>query len=167
MTRKHGHRPLAGLLALLSTAALPVQASSPSEAQAAERLRTTGNAGHTLPMAGSPLQKIVIRTNQAQSAHGSDVDCAGMGIDAARVRHFWANAIEGTAQEYRHGIDLADCEAHAQVHFRSGGKGQLSLDDATGWGALEQRGRTRYFYCPSCEGILGQKFKPGAGPQPR
>lgn len=107
-----------------------------------------------------PIQKIVITKHDAQSAYGSDANCSDMLIDAARVRYFWDNAIEGTAQEYRRGLDLADCEGTAEVHFKSRGKGQLSLDGATGWGSLDYRGRTRYFYCPSCEGILGQNFKP-------
>ncbi|WP_019704002.1 hypothetical protein [Paracidovorax oryzae] len=108
------------------------------------------------------MQRITILGPHAHGARGSDADCADMQIDAARVRHFWSHAVEGTAEEYRRGIDLADCEASAEVHFRQGGKGTLSLDAATGWGALEQRGTTRYFYCDVCEGILGRNFRPDA-----
>lgn len=108
------------------------------------------------------IQKIVIARPHAQSAYGSDADCSDMRIDATRVRHFLAHAIEGTAEEYRRGIDQADCEASAEVHWRRGSKATISLDDATGWGSLEQRGTTRYFYCSSCEGILGRDFRPDA-----
>ncbi|MDA8519220.1 hypothetical protein [Acidovorax sp. NCPPB 4044] len=101
----------------------------------------------------------MIHTPDAQPAYGSDADCSGRVIDAARVRHFWNRAQEGTADEYRHSLDLKDCEAQAEVHFRPGGTGRLSLDEATGWGALEQNGRTRYFFCDSCEGILGRGFR--------
>ncbi|WP_234369579.1 hypothetical protein [Paracidovorax avenae] len=120
------------------------------------------NTSPALPTKPGPIQKIVISQSSAQSAQGSDADCSDMKIDAARVRHFWNHAIEGTAEEYRRGIDLADCEASAEVHFRQGGKGTLSLDAATGWGALQQRGTTRYFYCDVCEGILGRNFRPNA-----
>lgn len=120
-----------------------------------------GQASPPLNVKLPSIQKIVIDKPHAQSAYGSDADCSGMRIDAARVRHFWAHAIEGTAEDYRRGIDQADCEASAEVHWRHGGKATISLDDATGWGALEQRGTTRYFYCSTCEGILGRDFRPG------
>ncbi|SFD86794.1 hypothetical protein [Paracidovorax konjaci] len=100
----------------------------------------------------------MIHTAGAQPAYGSDADCSGRVIDTARVRHFWNRAQEGTADEYRRGLDLQDCEAQAEIHFRSESEGRLSLDDATGWGVLEQNGRTRYFFCASCEGILGRGF---------
>ncbi|WP_234383733.1 hypothetical protein [Paracidovorax avenae] len=139
------------LLALIAVSQAALSAASPA-----------GTAPGAATTAQTPLQLIDILSSYAHGTQGSDADCSDMQIDAARVRYFWNHAIEGTEEEYRRGIDLADCEASAEVHFRQGGKGTLSLDAATGWGALEQRGTTRYFYCDVCEGILGRNFRPDA-----
>ena len=137
------------LLALIAFSQAALSAANPA-----------GTAPGAATTAQTPLQRIDILGSHAHGTQGSDADCSDMQIDAARVRYFWNHAIEGTPEEYRRGIDLADCEASAEVHLRQGGKGTLSLDAATGWGALEQRGVTRYFYCDVCEGILGRNFRP-------
>ncbi|MDA8519221.1 hypothetical protein [Acidovorax sp. NCPPB 4044] len=104
-----------------------------------------------------PLARIDLK-RPVKPIPGSDADCSGLVVDAKRIRHFWTHAVESTADNFQHGADLADCAAQAVLHLKAGTRGTLHLHDATGWGVLEWKGRTRYFFCASCEGILGRGF---------
>ncbi|MDA8453844.1 hypothetical protein M4R22_03615 [Acidovorax sp. GBBC 3334] len=105
-----------------------------------------------------PLGRIDLK-RPVKPIPGSDADCSGLVVDAKRIRHFWTHAVESTADNFQHGADLADCAAQAVLHLKAGTRGTLHLHDATGWGVLEWKGRTRYFFCDSCEGILGRGFR--------
>lgn len=108
-----------------------------------------------------PLKAIALPA-AVQPAPGSDAECSDRVVDARRVRHFWSHAVESPASDFQRDFDLADCVASAGLQWRGGTRGRLHLHDATGWGVLESKGTTRYFYCSTCEGILSRDFRPGA-----
>lgn len=125
-------------------------------------------SAHAQPMKAAPIARsigplgAITLPRAVEPAPGSDADCSGRVIDEQRVRYFWNHAVEGPVSDFQRDFDLADCAASPRLHLRKGVHAVLRLHDATGWGVLEWKGATRYFYCDVCEGILGRNFRPDA-----
>jgi hypothetical protein len=84
--------------------------------------------------------------------------CVESELTEKKMRFFIKHAVVSTAFNYQRALILDDCAAEGLVRSSQGKTYRLTIDGATGWGALAGSSKTKYLYCERCEGILEKDF---------
>ncbi|MFN4118963.1 hypothetical protein [Acidovorax sp.] len=82
-------------------------------------------------------------------------------LDERRMAFFIRNAVVSTATNYSRALVQGDCTGEGFVVAHERRAYRLTIDSATGWGAVESGPRTTYLYCARCEGLLEKDFNLG------
>lgn len=84
--------------------------------------------------------------------------CRDTRLDESRMAFFVKNSVASTGTNYSRALIQGDCSAEGFVIVNDRKAYRLTIDSATGWGAIESGPRTTYLYCGKCEGLLEKDF---------
>ena len=100
----------------------------------------------------------IVKNSVGVNASGNQDVCTNSELTERKMRFFMKHAVASTAFNYQRALILDDCTADGFVRSHKGKTYRLTIDGATGWGALAAGSKTRYLYCERCEGILEKDF---------
>ncbi|CAN7581272.1 hypothetical protein [Acidovorax sp. Leaf78] len=100
----------------------------------------------------------IVKNSAGANSSGNQDHCVDSVLTERKMRFFIKHAVPSTAFNYQRALILDDCTAEGFVRSHKGKTYRLTLDGATGWGALAAGTKTRYLYCERCEGILDKDF---------
>lgn len=100
----------------------------------------------------------IVKNSVGVNSSGSQHVCDDSELTERKMQFFVQHALASTAFNYQKAMITGDCTAEGSIRSKNGKTYRLTIDSATGWGALAVGRRTRYLYCERCEGILDKDF---------
>ncbi|MFN7152264.1 MAG: hypothetical protein ACK4OE_01135 [Acidovorax sp.] len=102
--------------------------------------------------------RYVVKSPVARASIGAAASCQDTVVDEARMAYFLKHAAASTGTNYSRALVQGDCSAEGFVIVNERKAYRLTIDNSTGWGAIESGPRTTYLYCEKCEGLLEKNF---------
>ena len=102
--------------------------------------------------------RYVVKSPVARASNGAAAGCQDTWVDEARMAYFLKHAAASTGTNYSRALVQGDCSAEGFVIVNERKAYRLTIDSASGWGAIESGPSTTYLYCEKCEGLLERDF---------
>jgi len=102
--------------------------------------------------------RYVIKSTVLQTTSPEPGICRDTTFDEYRMAFFIKYSVASTGTNYSRALIQGDCSAEGFVIVNERKAYRLTIDNSTGWGAIESGPRTTYLYCEKCEGLLEKNF---------
>lgn len=111
-----------------------------------------------LPFKNAKNIRYVVKSTVPQITSREPSICRDTTIDEYRMAFFIKYSVASTGTNYSRALIQGDCSAEGFVIVNERKAYRLTIDSATGWGAIESGPNTTYLYCEKCEGLLERDF---------